>query len=247
MALTDAIRNADAIYFGATEADKIYAGDTLLYEGFSPADIAGLALWVEADAGTSTTTDGAAVSTWNDQSGNDRHITGSGSTRPVYKADILNGKPVLRFDGVDDVLAAGSGATIQHVFVVASYTKNVEFSEFDGLVTGTSDGDSQIVLVGEVSSTHFFDSAITTAYHKNGTAFTEGDMQAPFTTPAVLSISSTGFANPLTVQIGKERVNSSRFWGGDVAAVLGYETVLSAGNRQAIEAYLGSKYGIAVS
>ena len=72
---------------------------------FTPASIAGLSAWYKADAGTSTTTDGAADSQWDDQSGNANHLSqATGAKQPVYKAAIQNGLPVLRHDNTDDGL-----------------------------------------------------------------------------------------------------------------------------------------------
>lgn len=70
------------------------------------------ALWLKADAGTTTTTDGQPVSTWSDQSGHSRHLTQTGTARPTYKAAILSGGtlPVVRFDGVDDFMSYLGGA-----------------------------------------------------------------------------------------------------------------------------------------
>ena len=56
--------------------------------------------WLRADAITGLN-DGDPVSTWIPQVyGNDAIQTGI--NRPLYKAGILNGKPVVRFDGTDD-------------------------------------------------------------------------------------------------------------------------------------------------
>jgi hypothetical protein len=74
--------------------------------GFSPADIAGLQIWLKADAITGLN-DGEPVATWNDSSINGRNLTQATSTkRPLYKTAVQNGLPVMRFDGVDDYLQA---------------------------------------------------------------------------------------------------------------------------------------------
>lgn len=70
---------------------------------FSPTDIAGLKLWLKADAGV--TLNGSTVSQWDDQSGNGNHASQStASYQPTFVANQLNGKPVLRFDGSNDFL-----------------------------------------------------------------------------------------------------------------------------------------------
>src|SRR5439155_17313853 len=69
---------------------------------FSPAEIGGLKLWLKADALALNNND--PVSTWTDSSGNGNSPTSSGTKRPTYKTNVLNGKPVVRFDGIDDHL-----------------------------------------------------------------------------------------------------------------------------------------------
>jgi len=78
---------------------------------FSPSDISGLQLWLDAttglfdatSGGSAVTTDGSAVARWEDQSGNGRHFTQSTSNdRPILKTSIQNNKNVVRFDGSND-------------------------------------------------------------------------------------------------------------------------------------------------
>jgi hypothetical protein len=61
-----------------------------------PSTVAGLKLWLKADS--LALADGAAVTTWTDSSGNGNNATAVGA--PVFKTNILNGKPVIRFVGV---------------------------------------------------------------------------------------------------------------------------------------------------
>jgi len=80
-------------------------------KAFSPPDISGLQLWLDAttglfdatSGGSAVTTDGSAVARWEDQSGNARHFTqGTSNNRPVLKTSIQNSKNVVRFDGSND-------------------------------------------------------------------------------------------------------------------------------------------------
>jgi len=57
----------------------------------------GLQLWLKADAGTSTTTEGASVDTWEDQSSVGNHANQSSSPlQPIFKANQFNGHPALQ-------------------------------------------------------------------------------------------------------------------------------------------------------
>ena len=69
-----------------------------------PTDIDGCTLWLKADQITGLD-DGDSVGTWKDQSGEGNDVSqGTANKKPTYKVDILNGKPVVRFDGTDDRL-----------------------------------------------------------------------------------------------------------------------------------------------
>lgn len=68
----------------------------------------GRVLHLMADAGTSTTTDGAAVASWTDQSATAAVFSGIGGQQPTYVAVSQAGLPGLQFDGANDVLTAAS-------------------------------------------------------------------------------------------------------------------------------------------
>ncbi|MCD6066679.1 MAG: hypothetical protein K0S33_1505 [Bacteroidetes bacterium] len=82
-------------------------------------------LWLKADAGTSTTTDGSAISSWNDQSGNSIHVSQSTSAQqPTYKATLMNGMPAVEFDnsttaGQNDLFTAPDNTLLDNT---AGYT-----------------------------------------------------------------------------------------------------------------------------
>jgi hypothetical protein len=56
----------------------------------------GGALWLKADVGTSTTTEGSGVTAWNDQSGTANHAT-SQLTAPTYQTLGWNFNPIINF------------------------------------------------------------------------------------------------------------------------------------------------------
>ena len=59
-----------------------------------------LKLWLNAGAGTSTTTNGASVSSWIDQSGYGFNATQvTGGNQPTYISSSINGQPALSFNG----------------------------------------------------------------------------------------------------------------------------------------------------
>ena len=63
-----------------------------------------LLLWLKSDIGVDTLN--RTVSRWHDQSGNGNDVIQTDSSRqPMLAGNILNGKPVLRFNGIHDRLA----------------------------------------------------------------------------------------------------------------------------------------------
>src|SRR3990167_10530119 len=79
--------------------------------GFSPKAIPGLVFWADASYITGLN-DGDSVTTWNDLSGNDNHATQStAAQKPILKLNIINGRPVVRFDATDDNLVITNGGT----------------------------------------------------------------------------------------------------------------------------------------
>src|SRR5215217_4469118 len=74
----------------------------------SPDAVSGLQLWLKADAITGLS-DTNAVSQWDDSSGQANHATQpSGLVQPIYRTNIVNSLPVVRFDGVGSRLALGT-------------------------------------------------------------------------------------------------------------------------------------------
>jgi len=97
-------------------------GSDLLY---SPVTT-NLLFWLKVDAITGKV-DGDTVQTWEDSSVNNKDFTNTGgsSTHPTYKTNILNGRPILRFDGGDHVFRSYEAALNPQeltIFVVVAPT-----------------------------------------------------------------------------------------------------------------------------
>jgi len=88
---------------------------------FSPKDISGLQLWLDAttglfdatSGGSAVTTNASSVARWEDQSGNARHATQSTSgNRATLRTSVQNSKNIIRFDGTDDFYSGLSAALL---------------------------------------------------------------------------------------------------------------------------------------
>jgi hypothetical protein len=222
---------------------------------FSPTDIAGLKLWLDASQITGLN-DGDAVATWSDVSGNGRDFTqGTASARPIYKTAILNGKPVVRFDGIDDKLSRANFITtgVGTTFAVARRSGgSAGVQEIIGL--GSSGGFTGWVALAAKS----FGSANWGVYVNGGwnassysldgvwsTVRFRSDGSANFTlatnngTPETIT-GAGGFANLFTSNVGDD--GYGQYLSGDVACILHYDTQLSVADMNLVEAWLLAQY-----
>ena len=219
---------------------------------WTPASIAGLQLWLDA-AQIAGLSDGDAVSTWADASGNANDVTqGTASSRPTYQTNELNGKPCVRFDGVDDFLRCTTFSQAQPLTILC-VSKLTE----TGIATRRMfDGATSRVLIGQQFAPDLLFFAGSTAPNYTGytlpwpwryyTGVFNGASSQQFVNGA-----SIGTANPgtqaltdLLVGCGFYLGSPTEFWLGDIAELIIYDSSLSAGNLALLHAYIASKYGL---
>lgn len=216
----------------------------------NPRQVDGLILWLRASAILGLS-DSDAVAQWVDSSGNGNHAAqGTGANQPTYRTNVLNGKPVVRGDGIDDFLSFALPAdTSRTIFVVA---KQVAATNGRAVFSGgthaflTSFGgswsyDSNSVGAGGGGggvSTNWTAvvlkvmSASSMATYINGGAPSYFD---PFDTITT----STAF----TLLANAAGLNP---WNGDIAEIIAYDSALSDPDRQRVEQYIYNEYGIGV-
>jgi hypothetical protein len=228
---------------------------TVLVPGFrdwAPTDVANCEMWLAAD-NLSGLNDGDPVSTWADASGNNRDGVVAGANRPVYKTNILNGKPVVRFDGVDDYMPFSNwvARTSRTVFIVVKRATAgsgnrylLQFGSTSALLY--SPGNSSWVWstnqagsdasIGTVTNTNWnlivlrLQSASSMqAFLNNGASgATTFDPQDGVTTNSSLQIGNTGTNAPDV----------------DVAELISFSGALSDPDMVTVRDYLGAKYGL---
>lgn len=213
----------------------------------SPDDISGLVLWLKADTGVEEASadsaeDGDTVQFWRDQSGNGHDASQStGSSRPEYQTNEVNGLPVVRFVSADALETSSLGA-VGTVIVVVGRVTHTNANAVAGVIVSSAAKrvvtfypDSSTIYGGD--SSEFFGGSIPT--------WVNGVSTYTFpTSPAFGIVSQTG--SPITPEggiiIGVSAINDPFI--GDIAEIIIYDTALSGSNRAAIEAYLDAKYGL---
>jgi hypothetical protein len=221
-----------------------------------------LLMWLKANAdvysdnGTTPCNDGDTVYLWSDQTanGNDAVQTSSGS-RPLFKTNILNGYPVLRFNGTSQQIVMSNLTGVGNVasfFIVIIPSSTTPFGIFDGSgnysvapirqePAGYWDAyydnpRADLALANTdpvlIELVHDFDTNRRLTYYKNG-SYVSG--------PA----SGDGTAILWDIpHIGSVNDGGEGYYTGDIAEFLLYDAVLGDTNRQLVETYLKSKYGI---
>lgn len=248
------------------------------YSQSFPGGISGnLRWWLKADAGTFTgngtgaTVDGSLVQQWNDQSlvGNHaRQVTNA--NKPVYKTNIINGYPVLRFatdQFIDGLATPAVGPTdnLQMFLVLRqnAYTPG-----------GTNDGSGTFIIDRTTATNNLmsFKMVNTDKYYYQKRNDTGGSLTGPVSVTGAqvgtfvlleyyrtvgtaygiyingrLDATSGGDSENITgpqLRIGRHATTTGGGLNGDLAELALYNNNPNAGNRLKIESYLALKYGI---
>ena len=225
--------------------------------------VAGAALWFDASQITGLA-DGDSVTTWSDMSGNTRHATqsGAGTLKPTYKTNIIGGKPILRFVAassqrldIDGTMAIGASTTFV-VFRTAATVPNfqsainfyqsgsVRWSFGANAIESNRNGwagTNASTALTQPSGAFSTDSAYVQTWKKTSTQWT---IYRNGTAGTAINDSSS--ATAAASGVGYERGFNSYYFNGDIAEIIVYSSALSDANRQAVEAYLSAKYGIAL-
>lgn len=220
---------------------------------FTPASISGLQAWYDwssASAGT--------IASQPDLSGNTRTLTAAGT--PTGVTNVLNGKSVCRFNGSSDYHSPSFAQPAQWTMIaVANETvaagiqciataddigsnrhshhlrfngSNIDSVAFNTVVTTFTDSQPStntsfgvLVAVRDATSIQTWANNVS-----NGSTATTGTPQTA----------------TLALAVGCLATNSNRLT-GDIAEVIYYNSALSAANRQLVQTYLATKYGITLS
>jgi hypothetical protein len=124
---------------GATSDAAVDQGSSVDSGPWTPAQLSGLALWLSADTGVVANNN--RVTTWNDQSSHNNNAAQNTTARqPMLVAGVINGKPVVRFDGSMTGLQVTDSSSLQWgtddftVEVVASFTNSTTVGQGYGLI-----------------------------------------------------------------------------------------------------------------
>lgn len=233
-----------------------------------------LELWL--DANDLSLSDGAAVDTWTDASGNTRDVTQSGSKRPTYNTSTsgFNGRPVLDFDGTDDVLSSSKNLDLTSGYTLFIVGRNDAREDFNGLfriapAVSQNTSDLEIYWAEGSSNAGDFLSVSDRGGSRQDAKVSDAG-PSPDTTPYLTTVKNTSSgsnlaqyidgadetssnpdevrplnANPFHVGVGYGgSTPAEERLDGDVAEVIAFSEEINRARRTIVNSYLANKYGI---
>jgi hypothetical protein len=242
---------------------QVSLGACAFNDAFFPLNIAGLSLWLKADAGV--TLSGTNVTAWADQSGNERNATVIGS--PVFNASDRNGNPTISLSTISGTPRLFSLAS-NPMGASGSTAFSVQFTE--SVCNGSSNNGAIFGNFGESSTGTHFPYHDCFVYDAFATTIRKGGTTSPATlanTFSLYSVKSTNnsfksFVNQLsmvstatntysnsiggngTLYIGRQTAGGTYNYYGKIAEVLVYNSFLSDNDQATVEAYLKNKYAL---
>ena len=209
----------------------------------------GLKLHLDASESSTITKDSSnLVSQWNDFSSQGNNISqATSSKQPLFVENVQNGRPVIRFDGSNDMLQRTTyvnGALTQPntVFYVGKIGGNEDFT----FASGTLGSENSVLTTGSnltmyAGSIYGADNAVTTlqqyTFLYNTTSSTMRVNGSQTDTGSVGTHTMQGFT------VGANYTDAQ--WSAiDVCEILVYNGTLSDTNRDEIESYLMEKWGL---
>jgi gliding motility-associated-like protein len=254
-------------------AKLLYLAITLFILGSvnaqSPGGVAGPLIWIKADAGTSSTTNGAAISQWSDQSGNTNHVVqATGANQPTYQNNTTNNinfNPVINFDGSNDNMQDANG-----IFGASTYTNAALFAVALTDVVQNSAIFHEPLGAGGQATLHtpwgdgnlYWDGPMTnsrvslawggtvgvpyiwTGYNGNGNA-TKSLVRRDGLQLVTDADPVTYTGNSSILYIGSQV--GANYFDGKIAEEVFYTTALTVTDVNKIESYLAIKYGKTLS
>ncbi len=254
--LAPELRTGLALWLDATDADSLVLHDGRVAEWQdrsgqpysyadpapkSPDQFSGLVTWLDASASNRLVLSQGLVSQWRDRSSTGIHASQEGAARrPRPVSDSASGRMMVRFDGVDDLMALPRMGTVGTVIWVGREDAAAAL----GYGTGVGDSQNARWERGRLGCLYQADDGSgaatwTKTVRYNGETVDPVLTPVPRQTVVVTTVASSS--------VGLDGIASSRgtggsFWQGDLAEIVVFNRVLNAAEYGAIEAYLMDKW-----
>lgn len=216
-------------------------------------------MWLDAHA--MQLTNNAPVANFTDFSGNGNNFSqGTSTKQPIYNTGVVNGMPVLTFDGTDDFMESSSVSALESnnlTYFIAYQRTNLK-SQMMINAKYSSQSPAKWRLYNNTGSNNVIGAQFSPTI-KYVTALDDGDVtfMSHHMTPSDIRIFREGTqtqtkAQGYTAPTGHQKVEiggvfpsaNNYYLQGFIGEVVIYNTALNDLERVLIENYLGTKYGI---
>lgn len=234
-------------------------------------------LWLRANSGTSTTTNGSPINAWNDQSGNTNHAAqGVAAQQPLFQSSVINGQPTLLFDNAaagsndelivpdNDNLDNTNGLTILSVFrplnlngnARAIVSKRVGFNSSQSYSVFFLTANNMNIDIDQGNNRFTSVTAFANSTNYVSSLLYDGTLaagsRARLFVNGGLDVTATEASATIpnyasNLTIGSLNVGDGRAFGGHIAEVIIYRRTLNEAERIITNNYLSAKYNIAIT
>lgn len=235
---------------------------------YVPADFSGLIAHWKADS--LALVDNDPVASWLDETAENNDLAQStAGRRPIYKTNIINSKPAVLFDGVDDYLVAAGAPpaswdamrTNRTVFVLARSisepTAGVEVHGVFGqgvyrfyrnytkeLVEFFHNGTEYVGLETGTDTWPVNTWILASTSRNDATSLCDAFLDGVAKAQESLGAVASGYTN--AIEMGRVDASDSYCFDGYIAEIIVYNRALNSDERQAIEQYLARKYDLTI-
>lgn len=234
-------------------------------------------LWLKADAGTSTTTNGSSVSTWTDQSGNGVVLGQTDAAQqPLFVNSLMNGFPAIEFDnaassGQNDYFSTPDNPIFDNTsgYSFFTVTRMKGFSEAQSIISKRiSVGNEEAFMIFFYTGNRLFvdidndnnrfsnSVANTVNTNKIYDVFYDGNLavaqRSTIFDQEQLQMTSTESSSIVAdksspLLVGATHAGDPRAFNGYISEIIMYRTKVNDAQRIIINNHLSAKYDIALS
>ena len=226
--------------------------------------VSGMAIWYDAnDAGTFTYSSSNIISQWGDKSGNSRNATqATVAEQPTRVTSVINGLPVVRFDGSNDslgftnILNSDTSFTIFWVLRPRNVANGYQPSFSSQTSPDADDGALHYINNSNNGASYPFQTKSWQTYDNTNTYVANTSYLMEFIADgSVFKVFRNGTQESTNKNVGsapaysqtnmaKQNNPGGRFSAFDFGEVLIYTTALSAGDVTTNRNYLNAKWGL---
>lgn len=238
----------------ATATATPTATPTATVAPIDPDDVTGLVLWLKAEG--QSYSDNDPVSTWVDASGTGNNATQALTKRPTFKTSIINGKAVVRFDGVNDLMELTNELPNTATILIVTAKKGAFTAQSPLIENSGSAGGGILFWARTNGTTNWGSFTVAFADLPSGEDLVTDQfvLLEMKTSPAgiqlyrsgVLKATSgdQGYGGPGPKSTIGGQIDDSVFANIDIAEVIVYDNLISDGDRAGVRQYLLDRFGL---